>query len=41
MNLEQARQESRQRYLECRVETPNVIRTQGIQCVVWAEDALE
>ena len=40
MDWEQARQKSRQRYLEFRVEAPKVIRAQGISCVVWAEDAL-
>lgn len=40
MDREQARQKSRQRYLEFRVEAPKFIRAQGISCVVWAEDAL-
>ena len=40
MDREQVRQESRWSYLEFRVEASRIIRTQGIPCVVWAEDAL-
>ena len=37
---EQAHQAARLRYLEFRVEACRIIRTHGIPCVVWAEDAL-
>lgn len=40
MDAKQAHQELQKRYDECRFRAPRILRTHGIPCVVWAEDAL-
>ena len=40
MDAKQAHQESQKRYVESRFRALRILRTHGIPCVVWAEDAL-
>lgn len=40
MDVKQAHQESHKRYFETRCQALKILRTHGMPCVVWAEDAL-